>query len=191
MKFPVGRVGGAKPFRRLCTFALWLAVVQIVTVIGAPAAAQEPIDCGRISIKLSDEFSSPICRRSRFRTGGTIGRSESAFAESRDYLMSFHLARSGAGNTYLNAISIEQLFDWFGMDTGQQILGPEQEIADGFDYVSVGAKGLDSCILFLKQVRPIRDGYRSHYYGLACDKSHSGAYDPAKAEALLALVEDY
>ena len=185
------RAGGTAAFRRVWVGALWLAALPLLIATERPAAAQEQVDCGRVSIKLSTEFSSPICRRSRFRTGGTLGRSESAFAESRGYLMSFHLARSGAGHTYLSSISIEEIFDWFDMSGGQRIMGPKQATVDGFDYVTVGGKGLDSCILFLKQLRPIRDGYRSHYFGLACDKEHTGAYNPSQAAALLALVEDY
>lgn len=172
----------------------WTAmVVGLATMVAlsAPAQAQEPVDCGRVEIKLADLFPSPICYRTSFRGGGTIGRTQSAHGESRDYMIHFQSSKSGAGQTYLYRLSFDELMDYYGLSQGQRMLSPEQPLSDGFDYVSVGGKGLDSCVLFLKQVGVIRDGYRRHYFGLACDKGRDGAYSPSEAQALLDLVKDY
>lgn len=172
----------------------WLAIfvgLTVPLVLTASAQAQEPVSCDSIGIELSDQFTSPICYRTRFRGGGTIGRNQSIHGESRDYMIHFQSSRSGAGHTYLYALDFEKLMGIYGMTSGQKVLGPEREIKDGFSYVSVGGGGLDSCILLLKQLRPIRDGYRSQYFGLACDKGRAGEYAPEDAAALLDLVKDY
>lgn len=183
------RVGGSNA-------AGWRGLALVVGVcmslgLTVPSQAQEPVECDSIQIELSDQFSSPICYMSRFRTGGTIGRNQSAHGESRDYMIHFQSSRSGAGSTYVSAIDFDMLMGFYGLSDRQKILGMEREIDDGFRYVTVGGSGLDSCILFLKQVRPIRSGYRSQYYGLACDKGQVGEYRPEEAALLLDLVKDY
>ncbi|NNG05937.1 MAG: hypothetical protein HKM95_17795 [Inquilinus sp.] len=183
--------GGFIKFRRLSAVVLWLAVTPVLMTVGAPAAAQEPVDCDRIGIKLSDQFSSPICRTSRFRSSQAMGRRESAFAENRDYLISFHSARSGAGHTYVRSASFDQIFNYFGLSDDKRLIGVPQEAVDGFEYVTVGGKGLDSCILFRKGVRPFRSGFRAQHFGIACDKGRDGEYTPEEAAGLLSMVKDY
>lgn len=176
--------------------ARWLLLAALATVAAAvgwmPAAkAQDPVDCGGLSIELDERFVSPICHRSRFRGSGTIGRSESIHGETLDYMINFHSSRSGAGHTYLYALTFDKLMGFYGLTDVLDVLGTQKEAGDGFDYVSVGGPGLDSCILFLKQTRPIRSGYRAQYYGLACDKRRQGEYTPQDAAALLDLIKDY
>lgn len=183
------RVGGS-------TAAGWrgLAVaVGVFTFLGltVPSQAQEPVDCDSVNLELSDHFSSPICYSSRFRTGGTIGRNQTIHGESRDYMVHFQSSRSGAGNTYVSAIDFDMLMGFYGLTDRQKILGTERELGDGFRYVTVGGRGLHSCILLLKQVRPIRSGFRSQYYGLACEKGQEGEYGPEDAASLLDLIKDY
>ena len=167
---------------------LGLATSMSLTI---PAQAQEPVNCDGISIELADQFASPICYMTRFRGGDVIGRTQSIQGESRDYMIHFQSSRSGAGSTYLYALDFDKLMDFYGMSAGQKALGPEREAGDGFSYVSVGGNGLDACILFLKQTRPIRNGYRAQYYGLACDKGREGEFAPEDAAALLDLVKGY
>lgn len=166
-------------------------VAALAAVLGLPgtARAQAPVDCGNLNIELADFFTSPICYKSRFQNG--TGRYESIHGESTDYLVNFRSSRSGAGSTYLHALDFPKLMDYYGMTGVVEVLGREGDAGDGFDYVSVGAPGYDSCILFLKQVRPIRNGYRANYFGLACDKRRNGEYSPQEAEALLDLIKDY
>lgn len=167
------------------------AGVAAMMGLSGPAQAQDPIDCDNLSIELADLFTSPICHRTRFRGGGTIGRSESIHGETRDYMINYHFARSGAGHTYLSSIDFKGLMDYYGLSGNLEILGAQREARDGFDYVSVGGQGLDSCILFLKQTRPIRNGFRARYFGLACDKRRQGEYAPEEAMALLDLIKSF
>lgn len=173
-----------------------LAMVIVAGALAAiglsgPAKAQQPVDCDTLNIELADMFTSPICYKTRFRGSGTIGRSESIHGETPDYMINFQSARSGAGSTYLTAVDFPTLMDYYGLSGGLQILGAEREATDGFDYVSIGGAGLDSCILFLKQTRPIRSGYRAQYFGIACDKRRGGEYSQEDAIALLDLIKDY
>ncbi len=168
-------------------------VAGLIAVSGLPgtAQAQEPVDCDNLNIELAEMFISPICYKTRFRGSGTIGRSESIHGETPDYLINFQFARSGAGYTYLSSIDFPDLMDYYGLSGNLKILGAEGDAGDGFDYVSIGGDGLDSCILFLKQTRPIRSGYRARYYGIACDKRRQGEYRPEEAAALLDLIKNY
>ncbi len=168
-------------------------VVGLAVAVGIPvsAGAQEPVDCDGLNIELVDLFANPICYKSRFRGSGTIGSSESIHGETRDYLINFQFARSGSGYTYLSSIDFEVLMNHYGLSKGLDILGPERDARDGFSYVSVGGPGLDSCILFLKQSRPIRNGYRAQYFGIACDKRRQGEYGEEDAIALLDLIKNY
>ena len=179
--------GGCRSGRRL------LVIIAGLMAIGLSnsATAQEPVDCDGLAIELVDLFANPICYKMRFRGSGTIGRAESIHGETPDYLINYQFARSGAGHTYLSAIDFNGLMDYYGLSDQLKILGPVREASDGFDYVSIGGPGLDSCILFLKQTRPIRSGYRARYYGLACDKRRQGEYAPEDAIALLDLIKNY
>ena len=170
-----------------------IAVVAGLAVLGlaGPAQAQEPVDCEFLNIELVEMFTSPICYKTRFRGSGTIGRTESIHGETPDYLINFQFARSGSGYTYLSSIDFSALMDYYGLSGNLKILGAEGEAGDGFDYVSIGGDGLDSCILFLKQTRPIRGGFRARYYGIACDKRRQGEYAPEDAAALLDLIKNY
>ena len=177
---------------RLGRLAAVIAVgILAMTAAAGPAQAQQPVDCDTLNIELVDMFTSPICYKTRFRGSGTIGRSESIHGETPDYMINFQFARSGSGYTYLSALDFEMLMDYYGLTGGLEILGAEREVRDGFDYVTVGGEGLDSCILFLKQTRPIRGGYRARYFGIACDKRQVGEYSPADAAELLDLIKNY
>lgn len=174
----------------------WGGVVALMAVaavfgLSEPVQAQEPVNCDSLNIELADLFVNPVCHRARFRSSGTIGRSESIHGETPDYLMNFQSSRSGSGYTYLGALDFEAIMGYYGLTDTLDILGAEKEAADGFDYVSVGGPGLDSCILFLKQSRPIRSGYRAQYFGIACDKRRQGEYSPEDAIALLDLIKNY
>ncbi len=163
----------------------------LVLGISGPAQAQDPVDCDNVGIELAEQFTNPICYRTRFRGSGTIGRTESIHGETPNYLINYQFSRSGSGHTYLGSIDFDALMDYYGLSGNLKILGVAREASDGFDYVSVGGPGLDSCILFLKQTRPIRNGYRARYYGLACDKRRQGEYSPAEAMALLDLIKNF
>ncbi len=180
--------GGTK-----CGLGLVAALAALAAVLGLPepVRAQEPVNCDSLSVELADLFVNPICHRARFRSSGTIGRTESIHGETPDYLMNFQSSRSGSGYTYLYAIDFETIMGYYGIADTLEIIGAEKEAIDGFKYVSVGGPGLDSCILFLKQSRPIRSGFRAQYFGIACDKRRQGEYSPEDATALLDLIKDY
>lgn len=180
-------VGGAGPIWRLSAAVIGLAMALPMS---GPAQAQEPVDCDSIGIELEDIFRNPICHKVNFRGSG-LGRTESIQGETPDFSIHFQTSRSGAGNTYLHALDFAKLAGFYGLTGRLGILGAEKEAGDGFDYVSIGGKGLTSCILFLKQTRPISSGYRAQYYGMACDKARVGEYSEAEAAALLELVKDY
>ena len=172
--------------------SLLLAVAAIVAavVLPSPGNAQEPVDCDRVTLELVDLFANPICYKIRFRGGG-MGRYELIHGETPNYMVNFRSSRAGAGSTYLHALDFDILMDHYGLTGALEILGQEADAGDGFDYVSVGGPGLDSCILFLKQVRPISNGYRANFFGLACDKRRQDAYSPQDAAALLDLIKNY
>ncbi len=176
---------------RMGRLAVAIAAGLLAIGLSGPARAQQPVDCDVLNIELVDMFTSPICYKTRFRGSGTVGRSESIHGETPDYMINFQFARSGSGYTYLSALDFQMLMDYYGLTGGLEILGAEREARDGFDYVSVGGEGLDSCILFLKQTRPIRGGFRARYFGIACDKRREGEYSQEDAIALLDLIKNY